>query len=284
MSRTWSVDDPLQILSELHKLCIFSAAVEEQLDEPVEVHPGLWLGSKHAAQDLSWQDSVGIGAVLNLASDDVQEPEGGYPETTRIMKIPAVDAQGYSLLPEHFPACFAFVEECLAESPPRHILIHCIQGLNRSGVICVASVMLLRQCSLMDAFYHCSRLRCDIVNNLSFQEQLISLADAKGFLQDGPEAAAALEAHDKLLQGIFGVFAEGGFLSAVSFRRGVSAVATVSDEQLDQLEMRLSYHRVADSEGVDGMQPRELRSFLGADSQAQSCLLKSLMQHVNAGA
>eukprot|EP00929_Paragymnodinium_shiwhaense_P057244 TRINITY_DN28649_c0_g1_i2.p1 TRINITY_DN28649_c0_g1~~TRINITY_DN28649_c0_g1_i2.p1 ORF type:complete len:176 (-),score=47.82 TRINITY_DN28649_c0_g1_i2:118-645(-) len=122
-------------MEAIAEMFMFDAAVAKaELVEATEVAPHLWLGSKKAARNLEWLRSKKIGAILNMAAGDCDAPEGGYPEDMRMMRIEAEDDVTYPLLERHLAQSFEFIRSCLTEEPtPRPILVHCVQGLNRSG-------------------------------------------------------------------------------------------------------------------------------------------------------
>lgn len=275
-------------------MCLFKAAVSEQpSNEQVEVLPGLWLGSMRAAHDVAWMREAGVGAVLNMAADCVDEPADGYPDTIRTMRIAAEDSPDYPLLARHLPASFAFVSECLDEVPPRPVLVHCVQGINRSGAVVVACVMLRSGIPLLDALYHVSMLRSGIVNNDYFQAELVLLAHANRLLKLGPQSdtAKALAEHGARVRGIYGVLADPRpagplgtpHLSSTSFRAAMARAAPeLSEEDVDMLEQRLSWFRDDGTDGVDGVGQEVVCNWLSCDAKAMVLALHPLLNALRA--
>lgn len=267
-------------MEEIRHMCLLSAAIDEQDDKAVELMRGLWLGGKKDALDMAWQTDVGIGAILNMASDDFDPPEGGYPDGMKMSRIPAEDAE-YALIPGHLPEAFEFVKTCLSEVPIQPILLHCMQGLNRSGAIAVACVMLLQRLPLLDAYFLVSRVRCDVVNNPHFQEQLITLAHCNDLLCPAHEVEKALERHAWLTQRFFSVLAGGPRLTTTTFLDGLKLVVPELDaSDVVELQERLAWFRDDGGEGIDGMSARDVSCWLAADSKARSCLLHPLVKHI----
>lgn len=193
-------------LQAVHTACLFSASAEGQgSDDPAEPLPGLWLGSKHTAEDITWITGWGVGAVVCMVADSM---DVAYPEHVRTLRIESDDAD-YPLIEAHLHEVFPFVNSCLDASPPFPVLLHCIQGLNRSGALVVAAVMLRRRMPLPDAMLLVSRLRADVVNNEYFQAQLACLAHVNGLAGDpGAGTAAFLDEHARRVLAIHRFFSD----------------------------------------------------------------------------
>ena len=124
--------------------------------------------------------SFGITHILNVA--------GRYGATDHTAsrcyyEISADDEEGYDIM-QHQGAASAFIRRALAEGG--RCLIHCQAGINRSGVLACAELMLHEQLPVIDAVLRCQKARGVLLSNHSFQEALVKLADKKGLLGDAP--------------------------------------------------------------------------------------------------
>merc|ERR1712150_175889 len=95
------------------------------------------------------------------------------------------DEPGYKMLATHLETSRAFIERSRAAGG--RCLVHCIGGVNRSGVLVAAEVMLGEQLPVLEAVMHCRRARGPIyLTNEGFQLELISLAKKSGLLGPCP--------------------------------------------------------------------------------------------------
>ena len=165
------------------------AAVRRMLDEPppgpidlpVKIQPALFLGDKRSANNPQILEAFGITHVLNVA--------GKYGATTHAgvhhKHIHAEDEEGYPILSKHLGEASAFIHQARDEGGC--CLIHCQAGINRSGCIAVAELMLSEHLPVLDAIARVKKARGVLLTNHSFQEQLVALARANGLLGTQPE-------------------------------------------------------------------------------------------------
>ena len=94
-------------------------------------------------------------------------------------EIAADDEEGFPILERHLPAVRAFVGS--AREAGGACLVHCVAGINRSGVLVAATHLLEQRSAVLHAVAHCRRQRgsCFLWNE-SFQEQLVALARREG--------------------------------------------------------------------------------------------------------
>lgn len=137
-------------------------------DGPLQIIPGIWLGSEDNARDWPQLRERGIKAVLNVAKEiaspfDVSKPlrsfasapnlKGAQPELTDTF-YPAHHASGrpamhylklmwshgqQDLVASGFPAAMAFTDAALDRG--EGVLIHCQCGISRSATMVIALVM-----------------------------------------------------------------------------------------------------------------------------------------------
>lgn len=154
-----------------------------QVDLPVEIMPHLLLGDKRCANDLATIEAFGVTHILNCA--------GRYAHTEHAstrkgyLQISADDEEGYPILKRHLEEARAFIKRARDEGG--RCLIHCQAGINRSGCLAVADLMLTEQLPVMEAVARAKNARGILLSNHSFQAQLVQLARQHGLL--GPRPA-----------------------------------------------------------------------------------------------
>lgn len=94
------------------------------------------------------------------------------------------------MLERHHEEASAFVRRAKAEGG--RVLIHCQAGINRSGVLACAELMLHDQLPVLEAVTRLKRARGTVLTNHSFQEQLVHLARRHRLL--GPKPPPTPEA------------------------------------------------------------------------------------------
>lgn len=149
---------------------------------PVEILPHLYLSNARCAHDIELLKARRITHVLNVAG---YEARGNYRKYRdhgiTVSELDARDIEGYPMLARHLGRVRKLVQA--AKNANGKIVIHCVAGLNRSGVLCAAEYMLTTRCSVLDAVKHCRAKRGDLcVCNRSFQAQLVALARTEGLL------------------------------------------------------------------------------------------------------
>mmetsp|Transcript_862 Transcript_862/g.2364 ORF Transcript_862/g.2364 Transcript_862/m.2364 type:complete len:246 (+) Transcript_862:69-806(+) len=153
-------------------------------DLPVKIMPHLLLGDRRCASDDSIIESFGVTHILNVAGKYGASDVSGFSHSSgNYLQINAQDEEGYDIM-QHLPEASAFIRRALAENG--RCLIHCQAGINRSGALACAELMLHEQVSIVDAVTRCKEARGVILSNHSFQEQLVKLARTHELLGDVP--------------------------------------------------------------------------------------------------
>ncbi|KAH8091156.1 phosphatase [Aureococcus anophagefferens] len=102
-------------------------------------------------------------------------PAAAYAAGIETLVLEARDEPGYPMLANHLDAARAFLAK--ARRGGGAVLVHCVQGLNRSGVLVAADLMLEERRSVLDAVRHCrARRGNECVSNKTFQRDLVDLA------------------------------------------------------------------------------------------------------------
>ena len=163
---------------------------------PVQIMPHLLLGDKECASKVEALTAKGVTHVLNCAGRDGRDVatykkyrEVGI-ETESIDE--AEDTEGYPLLYAHQLTASKFIEQ--AKRSGGVCLIHCMAGINRSGALAIAELMTHERISVVDAVREVKQARGVVLQNQSFQCQLVQMARREGLLGDRPEAEPAAEA------------------------------------------------------------------------------------------
>ena len=161
--------------------------VKRMFKLPVDVVPGeVYLGDAVCARDVARLSALGITHVLNAAGAAAAAPRAAYEAAgIETLVIEAKDEPGYPMLVEHLDESRAFVAR--AKAGGGAVLVHCVQGLNRSGVLVAAEVMLSQRRTVLDAVKHVrARRGNDAVSNKTFQRDLVDLARREDLLGAPP--------------------------------------------------------------------------------------------------
>ncbi|KAL1529198.1 hypothetical protein AB1Y20_000156 [Prymnesium parvum] len=167
---------------------ILSSPIKERHALPVEILPHLMLGDKKSASDVAVLEAFRISHVLNAAghagrqSDEVLQR---YTEAgIKLLQLDAQDEEGYAMLPKHRKTAADFF--ALAANSGGRCLVHCVAGINRSGVLAASELMLHERLPLLEAIRRIKAARGFVLSNDSFLEQLVTLARAEGLLGPPP--------------------------------------------------------------------------------------------------
>jgi len=148
-----------------------------------KVLPHLYLGSYHDATDVSELKEQGITHVLNTvenAHQDLQHTGAEYyGDTISYHGFTSHDEEGYPIM-HHFEESMQFIER--ARESGGKCLMHCRGGVNRSGVLVTAYVMVHQDIGPVSAARMVSEARGVSILNESFVEMLVELALDKDLL------------------------------------------------------------------------------------------------------
>lgn len=92
----------------------------------------------------------------------------------------AEDDPGYNMI-QHFDRAYDFIED--ARKHGGRVLVHCLMGINRSGLIAVTYIMKQKHIGPITAALMAKKQRGLILTNDGFQSQLIHFANQKGLLE-----------------------------------------------------------------------------------------------------
>mmetsp|Transcript_22898 Transcript_22898/g.41542 ORF Transcript_22898/g.41542 Transcript_22898/m.41542 type:complete len:261 (-) Transcript_22898:144-926(-) len=194
-------EGPVPLWPWTHTLAVHDLIQQPSLPSsvelPVEILPHLLLGDVRSARRVEHLKSLGVTHVLNVAGRQTANVDIDYVKLgMEHVSIDAEDREGYPMLPLHLSSARAFIQEAL-EAGGR-CLVHCRGGVNRSGVVVAAELMLREQIPVLEAVNRCKEVRgLPYLSNRSFQYQLVKLAEQEHLLgprpagcKDGPSSPA----------------------------------------------------------------------------------------------
>ena len=151
---------------------------------PVDVTPNVYLGDAGCAADVQRLKELNITHVLNCAAGETRDMRAVYGQHgMQSMAVAAKDNENCALLDGH-----ADVEAFLSKARTSgRVLVHCVQGLNRSGLV-VAAALVRDGENVIDAVRTLrARRGNDALSNTNFQRRLVRYAARLGRLGPGPD-------------------------------------------------------------------------------------------------
>ena len=150
---------------------------------PTQLAKHLFIGTLKNADDISLLQTLGITHVINCAGtrnfDLTKSPYSNDSGITNFFMIPAEDHADYDIM-HHFSDAFAFLDRC--KKLGGKALVHCNLGINRSGAICAAYMMVDQHIPLLEVISVLKSKRSVVICNKGFRRQLVRFARAKGLL------------------------------------------------------------------------------------------------------
>ena len=170
------------------------AAVDAILSQPqpdairdgeiTRILPHLLLGDAEAAWDAERLRAHCVTHVLNVAGSFASSRTSAHRICAQYRQIDAQDDVRYAMLANHWEEAWAFIES--ARRAGGVCLLHCMSGVNRSGIIAVAALMESTRMPLLDAIGRCKASRGCLLTNTAFREQLVHFARDRGLLGELP--------------------------------------------------------------------------------------------------
>jgi len=177
--------------------------MSEILDEPPNIgppaHPGkmldhVYIGNLDNAEDYDLLPAIGITHVLNVAGTrNFDLTRSRYPAKlgiTDFFMIPAEDYEEYNIA-EHFPDAIAFLDRARASGGKA--MVHCNLGVNRSGAVVAAYMMVNQRKTLLKVLSELKIKRSVVLCNTGFRSQLLKYARCRGLLDPVEKSPSKLE-------------------------------------------------------------------------------------------
>lgn len=152
-------------------------------EEATQLTKHLYIGNLKNADNVERLRQNGITHVLNVAGtrnfDLTRSPYSRSAGIVKYLMIPAEDYSEYNIM-YHFQDAFTFLDKC--KTSGGKALVHCNLGINRSGAICAAYLMLDQHMPLLEVASLLKKTRGVVLTNKGFRRQLIRFARARGYL------------------------------------------------------------------------------------------------------
>ena len=141
----------------------------------------LYLGSFDDAVDIKKLKNAGITHIVNTVETTNECRTGPYfyGEEFSYIGFTSQDEDRYPIL-KHFDETYEFIESCRKSNGK--CLIHCMAGINRSGSLAVAYVMVLKGIGPLSATQLVFDRRGILLTNDGFKERLVKFALEKDLL------------------------------------------------------------------------------------------------------
>ena len=146
---------------------------------PCQILPHLLLGDMACASHLTQLKQRGVTHVLNMAGEDARLADDHGLHSVEYLEVAAMDLAGYDIL-QHWPAAAAFIQR--AFDAGGLCLVHCAAGINRSGFVACAELMLRERLTVLEAAARVRAARGVVLLNESFRRQLLELAQEHALL------------------------------------------------------------------------------------------------------
>ena len=152
----------------------------------------LYLGSQEDADDLMLLEQHGITHIINTVdgTDLTSQSEEKkdlmahrrkiYMDTFKYLGFDSDDSESYPIM-HHFPEVFDFIESARQENGK--CLIHCMRGVNRSGALATAYIMVHNNIGPITAARKVRKERRVLLTNYSFISRLLLYAKENRYLE-----------------------------------------------------------------------------------------------------
>merc|ERR1712038_615755 len=163
--------------------------------DPAELTPYLYLTSEFMVRSytksyLTEGNPLGITHVLSTNSmcDESKKTLQKLVANTGMKHylVSGEDEEDYDMIQNHWDECLAFLKS-VKEDENAKVVVHCVAGINRSGLIATAALVVLERMPLLDAVKLVKSKRGYVLSNNSFRKQLACLAAKEGLLGEKPE-------------------------------------------------------------------------------------------------
>lgn len=140
--------------------------------EPMEIYPGLFLGSLLYLENDEWTDEKNIINTINLTEKDYDEHSLLTLKKFNTLHLPSLDIKDYPIIRENGEKTYEFTKNCLDKN--QNVYIHCLMGYNRSACIICYIIWRLSNQKMKDIIKSVIEKRPCVFSNRSFIKQLLS--------------------------------------------------------------------------------------------------------------
>ena len=174
----------------------YNTSTQDDVELPVEILPWLYLSDRKNAmnlQKLKRHNITHILSVCGMAPRELNDWKERLEGTNIIHKqINCDDTEGYDMIGKHWETCLELLRDVRRQhkiqDSKKRVVVHCVAGVNRSGLIVCAASMILEQNLLLEVAKDCLQKRGGLLLwNRSFQKQLCGLAQRHNLLGPQPE-------------------------------------------------------------------------------------------------
>ena len=166
-------------------VCALQAIAESWCTTPPQPQPcqlasWLLLSDAETARKAAVLRSNGITHVLNAASASESSAAAASSAGAAYKQLDAEDHEHYPILTKHWNAAWEFMSAARAASG--RVLVHCQGGVNRSGCLVAAALMMDERISVVEAVQRCKLARGTVLLNAGFRRALVRFAASEGLL------------------------------------------------------------------------------------------------------
>jgi len=150
----------------------------------------LYLGNYQDASDIDKLRSEGITHIINTVEHNCSKTGAQvYGDEFQYLGFTSKDDERYPIM-KHFEETYEFIER--AREAGGKCLIHCMAGINRSGALAVAYVMVHKNIGPVSATRLVFAARKPVLTNEGFIRRLVTFAAERNYLdKDLDEITAA---------------------------------------------------------------------------------------------
>ncbi len=165
---------------------IQATLVRQNSGFPSQIKPHLFISGASPARDIGKLVSLGISHVINAAGKSAQLDSQVFQTCNiKLLEFQAHDDDDYPMLDNHLSATREFIAQ--AKSAGGRCLIHCMAGLNRSGILVASELILSHEMNALEAVKELRKNRGNLaLSNKGFQIQLLKLAEKHQLLGPTP--------------------------------------------------------------------------------------------------
>lgn len=128
----------------------------------------LWVGNSFASGNLEWLKKNEISHICSLwSSNDIRNPE--FERNGISQRVFIVSDTIHDDFMQHFEKAYQFIDSALAHG---NLVVHCHQGISRSGAIVTMYLMKKFQMGMEDSLKMVRQKRPIVSPNKAFMQQL----------------------------------------------------------------------------------------------------------------